>query len=147
MSLVTLHDGRQVDSYSDEWKLETLAAYVWTIKPTARRQLWVAELTKGKPEFAEALRVRMVAIRAHNHATTSPEPTMATKPNPIQEAVNPGARLKRQEDDAGMPQPQVVDNSTKSSVMSQSDFGRPSEAGKARANRPSEAELRAKMKK
>lgn len=58
-------DGREVDSYSEDWKLETLARFVWDIKPSTRRQEWVAEFAKGKPpEVMQALRQRMLAIQA-----------------------------------------------------------------------------------
>lgn len=58
--LVTLHDGRQVDSASEEWRRETLARHLLTLAPPERDD-WMA----GWPaEAATEMRLLMRAMRA-----------------------------------------------------------------------------------
>lgn len=57
---VTLHDGRQVDSASEEWRRETLARHLLTMTPPERDD-WLA----GWPaEVATEMRLLMSAMRA-----------------------------------------------------------------------------------
>lgn len=58
--LVTLHDGRQVDSASEEWRRETLARHLLTLEPLARHD-WLAGWT---PEAAVEMRLLMGAVKA-----------------------------------------------------------------------------------
>jgi hypothetical protein len=58
--LVTLHDGRHVDSASEEWRLETLARHLLTLAPPERDD-WLA----GWPvDAATEMRLLMRALRA-----------------------------------------------------------------------------------
>lgn len=58
--LVTLHDGRHVDSASEEWRRETLARHLLTLAPPERDD-WMA----GWPaEAATEMRLLMRAMRA-----------------------------------------------------------------------------------
>lgn len=58
---VLLHDGRQVDSGSAEWKLECLASTLLQLGG-AEREAWIAGY--GTPEDQVALRLRMGAIKS-----------------------------------------------------------------------------------
>lgn len=58
--IVTLHDGRHVDSASEEWRRETLARHLLTLLPMERND-WLA----GWPaEEAVEMRLLMGALRA-----------------------------------------------------------------------------------
>lgn len=58
--LVTLHDGRQVDSASEEWRRETLARHLLTLAPPERDD-WLA----GWPaDAAVEMRLLIGALRA-----------------------------------------------------------------------------------
>ena len=60
--LVTLHDGRQVDSASEEWRRETLARHLLTLAPPEQDD-WLA----GWPaEAATEMRLLMRAMRARD---------------------------------------------------------------------------------
>jgi len=60
--MVTLHDGRQVDSASEEWRRETLARHLLTLAPPERDE-WLA----GWPaEAATEMRLLMRAMRARD---------------------------------------------------------------------------------
>jgi hypothetical protein len=59
----TLHDGREVDSYSEEWKHETLARAVVAIKHVDQRRDWLAAFEKRHgAEAAEKLRATVRAL-------------------------------------------------------------------------------------
>jgi hypothetical protein len=58
--LVTLHDGRQVDSASEDWRRECLARHLLTLAPQDRDD-WLAGWTA---EAATEMRLLMRAIRA-----------------------------------------------------------------------------------
>jgi hypothetical protein len=62
---VTLHDGRQVDSGSEEWKLECLARTLLQLGP-AEQYEWISGY--GTADDQRALRMRMSAIKASANA-------------------------------------------------------------------------------
>lgn len=59
----TLHDGREVDSYSPEWRHECLARAVVAIKHVDQRREWLAAYEKrhGK-DTADKLRATVRAL-------------------------------------------------------------------------------------
>jgi len=62
--LVTLHDGRQVDSGSEDWRRECLARHLLTLAPPERDD-WLS----GWPEEAATeMRLLMRAMRAPDRA-------------------------------------------------------------------------------
>lgn len=56
--MVTLHDGRQVDSASEEWRHETEARHIARLPKLADRRAWL-EVIERKRGKAEADRLRM----------------------------------------------------------------------------------------
>lgn len=62
----TLHDGRQVDSGSAEWRSECLARYLLRLAPKERDD-WLAGL--GSAEEQAGLRAVMRALRATQRGT------------------------------------------------------------------------------
>lgn len=67
MSLVTLIDGRQVDSMCREWLLETLARKVLSY-PLAGRRAWLASMEhRGDKAGADELRAAMTSVHQHEH--------------------------------------------------------------------------------
>lgn len=61
----TLHDGREVASDSEDWKLECLARYVLRRPSRALMNEWLLDFHKQAGAAAESsLRARMNAIRA-----------------------------------------------------------------------------------
>lgn len=62
MPTARLHDGREVDTSSAEWRLETLARWVLELKPLDHRREWLAEFDKKHPQMAPELRERVRAI-------------------------------------------------------------------------------------
>lgn len=66
--MVTLHDGSQVDSWSEEWRLECLARYVWAMRPLERRREWMEEFGRRNPSLVGTLRQRMLAIQQKGKA-------------------------------------------------------------------------------
>lgn len=60
--LVTLHDGRQVDSASEEWRRECLARYLLGLDPRQREEL--LQSLKGDMYFAAEMRQLMNDLRA-----------------------------------------------------------------------------------
>ncbi len=59
----TLHDGREVDSASDEWRHECLARWVVAIKSKDERREWLAAFEKRHgPDAAEKLRATVKAL-------------------------------------------------------------------------------------
>lgn len=58
--MVTLHDGRQVDSASKEWRRETLARHLLTLLPMERND-WLA---RWPAEEATEMRMLMRSLRA-----------------------------------------------------------------------------------
>lgn len=58
-----LHDGREVPSDSEEWRLETLARSVVAIKSRDERREWIAafEKRRGK-DAADKLRATVSAL-------------------------------------------------------------------------------------
>jgi hypothetical protein len=63
MALVTLHDGRQVDSMGKDWQLECLARHLLG-RPLAERQEFLAAWEKRRAGSSEALRRVMTALHA-----------------------------------------------------------------------------------
>jgi hypothetical protein len=63
--LVTLHDGRQVDSGSEEWRLECLARTLLQLGG-AEQYEWISGY--GTADDQRALRMRMSAIKASANA-------------------------------------------------------------------------------
>ncbi len=57
---VTLHDGRQVDSGSEEWKLECLARTLLQLGP-AEQYEWISGYGTAKDQQALRLRIRAIA--------------------------------------------------------------------------------------
>ena len=59
----TLHDGREVDSYSEEWRHECLARSVVAIRSVEQRREWLAAFEKRHgSEAAEKLRGTVRAL-------------------------------------------------------------------------------------
>lgn len=63
LNLVTLHDGRQVDSMGRDWQIECLARYVLE-KPLAERREFLAGMDKRQPKAADQVRDVMVKLHA-----------------------------------------------------------------------------------
>jgi hypothetical protein len=62
MPLVTLHDGRQVDSHSREWQIECLARHLLT-QPLESRREFLAGMDKRRGERSTVdLRKVMTAL-------------------------------------------------------------------------------------
>lgn len=61
MSLVTLHDGRQVDSMTREWQIECLARHLLT-RPLEDRRQFIAGFEKRNPRAADQLRGVMTSL-------------------------------------------------------------------------------------
>lgn len=60
---VRLSDGREVNSYSLEYRDECLARHVLNIKPLGKRQEWLAGFERRHgPEEAEKLKAGMVKL-------------------------------------------------------------------------------------
>jgi len=60
---VTLHDGRDVDSSSQDWQLECLARYVLALPTREARLAWLADAERRSGPKGN-LRARMNAIIA-----------------------------------------------------------------------------------
>lgn len=59
----TLHDGREVESYSEEWRHECLARAVVAIPAVDDRRAWLAAFEKRHgAEAAERLRTTVAAL-------------------------------------------------------------------------------------
>lgn len=63
MPLVTLHDGRQVDSHSKEWQIECLARWALA-RPRADAVAFLESFTKRNERDGENLRKVMNALRS-----------------------------------------------------------------------------------
>lgn len=75
-SLVTLHDGRQVLSDSEEWRIECLAAKVLDMPTRDERRQWLDAWSKRHGEAScKALEQHIVAIwEARKRQTAGQEP-------------------------------------------------------------------------
>lgn len=63
MSFVTLIDGRQVDSASEDWRHECEARYVARLPSREQRQDYIASATKKRgPEAGQALQTLATQI-------------------------------------------------------------------------------------
>ena len=58
-----LHDGREVQRDSEEWKLECLALYVLSLGDRGHIEEWLRQHEKSSGQPATALRERMNAIK------------------------------------------------------------------------------------
>lgn len=52
MTLVTLHDGRQVDSWSEAWRAECEARHVLAMPNIHARRVYLADVAKKRGEVA-----------------------------------------------------------------------------------------------
>ena len=52
MTLVTLHDGRQVDSWSEAWRAECEARHILAMANIHLRRIYLADVTKRRGEVA-----------------------------------------------------------------------------------------------
>ena len=50
--IVTLHDGRQVDSWSEAWRAECEARYVLAMPNIYARRIYLADISKRRGEVA-----------------------------------------------------------------------------------------------
>lgn len=65
----TLIDGREVASTSPEWRLETLARHVLSIKPLAARRAWLEDFEK---KHGPAVELRHAMEQLHARKVTKP---------------------------------------------------------------------------
>ena len=69
--LVTLADGRQVDSWSDEWRMECFARHLLALAPQARNE-WMHDLLQRYGEEGVApIREAMDSVREAAHKQRS----------------------------------------------------------------------------
>ena len=67
MNMVTLIDGRQVSSYSEDWRAECEARHVLTMPTVLARREYLAAITKRRGEKAGQQLADLVrAVWAHN---------------------------------------------------------------------------------
>lgn len=64
MPTTTLHDGRQVDSASAEWRLECLARYALNRGTRAEVDKWLQAFAEKQPKAIQELRDRMNSINS-----------------------------------------------------------------------------------
>lgn len=69
MNQAVLHDGRKVDSYSEDWRHETEARYILRLPSLEERQAMLAgiEIKRGKPA-TDRLRETITALWAKERA-------------------------------------------------------------------------------
>ncbi|CAB4199645.1 hypothetical protein UFOVP1356_1 [uncultured Caudovirales phage] len=66
MILVTLHDGRQVDSWSEAWRAECEARHILAMPNIHLRRIYLADVTKRRGEVAgKALGDLVRAVWSH----------------------------------------------------------------------------------
>jgi len=67
MGTVTLIDGREVDSASEEWRAECEARHVLSMRDIGRRREYLAAITKRRGEAHGKMLADLVrAVWAHN---------------------------------------------------------------------------------
>jgi hypothetical protein len=89
----TLHDGRTVDTGSEEWKIECLAKYVLQRGTRGQIEEWLRQFAAKKdPAVVQQLRERMSAIKQARIVSDAKRQEKATETvATVTEATNPVA--------------------------------------------------------